>query len=108
MEDSCRSHKTGKQIQTAILDYIRANKYVPMLPKNSIIAYKVEIANERGVPDLLCCVNGKFIALEIKGENDGLKPIQIAQIHRIMDAGGIAKVVTSLEEFKELLYVIGS
>lgn len=46
-----------------------------------------------GIPDLLCCVNGLFVALEIKSERGKPSKIQLWQIKEIQKSGGIAVVV---------------
>ena len=46
-----------------------------------------------GVPDLLCCVNGKFVAIEVKAENGTTSYLQDHNIAKIKEAGGIAVVV---------------
>jgi hypothetical protein len=53
-----------------------------------------------GVPDLLCCYRGRFIALEVKLPKKSSKPseIQLKTIEIIKAAGGIAAVVRSVEE----------
>lgn len=102
-----RPHKTGQQIQSTILQYIRQHKYTELgLPKESVLAYKVELANERGVPDVLCCVDGVFVGIEIKGYGDRITAIQTAQAERIIKAGGECFVVKSLEEFKQILITL--
>jgi len=54
---------------------------------------------QRGVPDIICCVNGSFVALEVKRPGMGrLTELQALTIERIRDAGGVAEVVTSVEE----------
>ena len=54
---------------------------------------------QRGVPDIICCVNGAFVALEVKRPGLGrLSDLQALTIERIRDAGGVAEVVTSVEE----------
>jgi len=58
-----------------------------------------------GVPDILLCIKGKFIAIELK-RPDGtgvLSDIQQANIERIREAGGQAYVVDSFEEFKRII-----
>ncbi len=95
------SRKTGSQIQSAILDYVRHKT------NGRILAYKVEIASERGVPDLLCCINGRFVGIEIKGASDSITPIQVAQAARIITAGGKCHVVKSLNDFKQVLIKLG-
>jgi len=49
--------------------------------------------SSRGVPDILCCYRGRFIAIECK--HAGRKPTdaQIAQLAAIERAGGIAFIV---------------
>ncbi len=61
---------------------------------------KVEVANRRGCPDILCCVKGQFYGIEIKDGKDKLSPIQVEQMKRIQAAGGKAIVIRSIEEIK--------
>lgn len=60
-----------------------------------------------GVPDLLICVDGLFVGMEIKNPRPGespehttsrVTPGQRAQIRAINRAGGTAGAVTSVEE----------
>jgi len=60
-----------------------------------------------GVPDLLFCVSGLLVGLEVKYQRRGetravarqkAEPIQRVQLRRIARAGGIAAVVLSKEE----------
>ena len=54
---------------------------------------------QRGVPDIICSVNGAFVALEVKRPGLGrLTDLQALTIERIREAGGVAEVVTSVEE----------
>ena len=55
---------------------------------------------QAGIPDLLCCIDGHFFALEVKlpGGKHGLSPIQKAVINQIIDAGGHSTFVTSPSE----------
>ena len=56
-----------------------------------------------GIPDIIICYKGKFIGLECK--LPGRKPtlFQKITLGKIEKAGGIAKVVTSVEEVKEII-----
>jgi len=56
-----------------------------------------------GIPDIICCIEGKFIAFEVKTEKGKLTKLQEIAIHRIRDAKGEAFKVTSLEEVKKIL-----
>ena len=46
-----------------------------------------------GVPDLLCCVNGHFVAFEVKAEKGRVSKLQEYQMLEIEKAGGIAVAV---------------
>lgn len=46
-----------------------------------------------GVPDFLCCVNGKFFAIEAKAGKGKTTALQDAHIERIHSAGGVALVI---------------
>lgn len=59
---------------------------------------------EGGVPDFIICYRGRFVAIELK-RPDGqgtLERRQEAQLRRIGEAGGVAVVVDSFEEFKRV------
>ena len=59
--------------------------------------------NQRGVPDILLCLNGEFIGLEVKSDTGRPTKIQLAQMQRIRAAGGTAEIVTSVEDVKDIL-----
>ncbi len=58
-----------------------------------------------GIPDLLCCVNGKFLAIEVKGDDGEPSKLQLHEIEEIKKAGGVALVSypDDFEELKELI-----
>ncbi len=51
-----------------------------------------------GVPDLIGCYKGRFIAIEIKAANGKLSKKQEREIAAIRAAGGVAFVPYSLEQ----------
>ena len=51
----------------------------------------------KGIPDLILCVAGRFIALEVKRPGGEATMPQRAQIAAIGQAGGRAAVIDSLE-----------
>ena len=59
---------------------------------------KVINANKRGTPDLLACIDGRLVAVEVKRPGGRLSKIQEAQLQNIRDAGGIAIVATSVDD----------
>ena len=46
-----------------------------------------------GVPDIICCVAGKFLAIECKAGKNKPTALQVHEIEQIRLAGGIAVVV---------------
>jgi hypothetical protein len=46
-----------------------------------------------GVPDFLCCVNGRFVAIEAKAGKGKPTALQVKNINTIHDCGGQAWVV---------------
>jgi hypothetical protein len=53
----------------------------------------------KGAPDLIACINGKFVAFEFKvGDND-IQPDQRIHKRRILKSGGRHFCPRSLEEF---------
>lgn len=51
-----------------------------------------------GIPDLLCCVKGRFIALEVKTATGKPTIAQLVILDRINKAGGYARIVRSVSE----------
>ena len=50
-----------------------------------------------GVPDLLACYRGKFIAIEVKAENGRASELQRYEVEQIRKAGGIAMILKPSE-----------
>ena len=45
-----------------------------------------------GTPDLLCCINGHFLAIEVKAQDGVPSELQLQKIKDIRNAGGFAYV----------------
>jgi Holliday junction resolvase len=58
-----------------------------------------------GVPDLICCYAGSFIAIEVKalGKLSGVTELQKRRIEEIRKAGGIAFAADRVEVVEENL-----
>lgn len=58
-----------------------------------------------GVPDLLVCCNGYFLGVELKAESGKPSELQLWNIEKIREAGGIAIVLypDQFERFRELI-----
>jgi Holliday junction resolvase len=46
-----------------------------------------------GTPDLICAINGYFVAIEVKADNGKPSELQLVKIDDIRKAGGFAYVV---------------
>lgn len=56
-----------------------------------------------GIPDIICCIGGRFVAFEVKTPSGKLTKLQGITIQRINDAKGKAYKVTSVEEVIQIL-----
>ena len=58
-----------------------------------------------GIPDFVCCVEGKFLAVEAKAGRRGPTALQFMEIDKILAAGGKALVVrtSNLDELEALI-----
>ena len=56
-----------------------------------------------GVSDIICCCNGKFVALEVKTPKGKPTKLQLKFLERITNTGGIASIVRNIDDVKEIL-----
>lgn len=56
-----------------------------------------------GIPDIIICYKGRFIALEVKTEKGKTTALQDFNINKINKSGGTAVVVRSLEDAKNVI-----
>lgn len=61
--------------------------------------------SQAGTPDLLCCLNGHFIAIELKSDKGKPTKLQLIKLQQIKDAGGVAVLLypKDFDEFKALI-----
>jgi hypothetical protein len=76
-----------------LAQYPKALTYFPVANKFSTI----------GASDILVCINGKFIALEVKTQTNHATKLQELFIERVIAAGGVAGVVRSVDDVIHLL-----
>lgn len=60
-----------------------------------------------GVPDFLCCVNGKFVAIEAKAGKGTTTGLQEKHLREIGNAGGVALVINE-NNLPELVAALAS
>jgi pantoate kinase len=58
-----------------------------------------------GVPDFLCCVNGKFVAIEAKAGKGVATALQLKNLSEINKAGGYTCIIneTNLDYLKNVI-----
>lgn len=102
MKDNNVKNKDIKELKEKAVE----NKIKKWLKDKGYWFFKVHgsIFQPSGIPDILACIDGKFVAIEVKRTKGGVVlPLQKAQIAKIKENGGIAGVATSMEEFLEIL-----
>ena len=83
------------KIQAKIIKYLKAEGYS---------VFKTIACNRRGIADIIACSpTGRFVALEVKQLKGVTSPLQKLYIEEVLTHGGIAGVVRSVEDVKELL-----
>lgn len=86
---------TEKQFQNVVIQFLHSQNI-----------YYVKIwgggFQKAGIPDLLCCIRGKFVALELKTEKGKPSVLQKFNIYKIQESGGYARVLrpSEFERFK--------
>lgn len=81
-----------KDLQTKILDFLKDNKH---------FAVKTIVSNKSGIPDILACINGKFVGIEVKDTNKQPTRIQLYKLQGIRKSGGHSTWVDNFEDFKK-------
>ena len=58
-----------------------------------------------GIPDILACVNGRFVAIEIKGSSGKPTELQKYNIKKINESNGVAVILypKDFERFEKLI-----
>lgn len=86
---------TEKQFQNQVIAFLKLHNI-----------YHIKVwgggFQKAGIPDLLCCIKGKFVALELKTEKGKAAVLQKYNIFKIQEAGGYARVLrpSEFERFK--------
>jgi len=62
--------------------------------------------SQAGIPDIICCYNGKFVAFEVKAPGGRVSKLQEYTMEQINKAGGTAVKVTSLTDVIKVLEVL--
>ena len=83
------------------------NKVKEYLKENNCwnVKYFANRNTKSGIPDVLTCVNGYFVAIETKAQNGKPTELQLYNRRLIRQSGGICIVLypDQVEKFKELI-----
>lgn len=60
---------------------------------------------KEGIPDILACVNGYFVGIEVKAQNGKPSDLQSYHCNKIRKSGGLAYIVypSGFEKFKSII-----
>ena len=75
---------------------------IKFLESQGAYVVKVILSNKNGTADLLCSVNGFFVAFEIKDKNLKADPLQIFKLSNVIESKGFGFVVDNLEDVKKI------
>jgi hypothetical protein len=65
-----------------------------------------ESFQEAGIPDILACLWGFFVGVEVKQPGAKLRPLQRVVLHEIYHSGGVAAIVETVQQAELLLQTI--
>lgn len=88
-----------KTYQTKIIDYLISQGCY-------VTKYNASGISKVGVPDLIVCVKGNFLGIEVKKEKGTISHIQQWNINKIRQSGGHSICIkpSDFDEFKSNLY----
>lgn len=92
---------TEKDTQRAILQYLRllgAFAFRVNTGATKIGDRFIRFNDVVGCPDILCCLGGRFVGVEVKRKGGRLRPEQAACMDSIRKAGGLAFVARSVDD----------
>lgn len=64
--------------------------------------FKTNEVGRRGIPDIIACINGLFVAIENKTDTGIASPIQLVTLKKIKDRGRGISLVNSPDRWNEL------
>lgn len=87
---------TEQQIQKQIITWLTDEGHY---------CVKVVVASKAGVPDIIACIRGRFVAFEVKKPTTkhNVSALQQYNIRKIEQSGGGALVVSDVEQVKKFV-----
>lgn len=90
-----------KQFENKIKDFLKDNNCW-------FVKFFANAYTKSGIPDILACVNGRFVGIEVKAKNGKPSDLQIYNLQKIEDSGGFAVLLypDDFEDFKRMIHHI--
>ena len=85
------------KLQKQILDLIVAKGHY---------AINVIVASRSGVLDIVACINGRFVGIEVKLAYNVPSELQMRNLKKIRNGGGFAKTVYSFDEALDFIKAV--
>ena len=81
----------------------KIKKFLKELPDTWFFKHWAGAYSQSGIPDIIACVNGHFVGIEVKAEDGHASPLQIRNIDLIQKSKGYAYILYPkyFEQFKK-------
>ena len=91
------------KVKAAVVKILKANDVYYFFPATG--GY-----GRSGVPDIICCVKGRFVAIECKAGDNKPTELQLRELHKIHKSNGITFVIneSSVPMIEKLMEVAGN
>ena len=93
---------TGKDLMEKDI-VVKIKRYLKTVPNCFFWKEHGGMYGTAGIPDIICCIKGRFVAFEVKTDTGKTTALQESAIRKINEAGGTAAVVRSAEEVKKIV-----
>jgi hypothetical protein len=74
------------KVKAAVVKILKANNVYYFFPATG--GY-----GRSGVPDIICCLHGRFVAIECKAKGNKPTELQLRELHKINKSNGITFVI---------------
>ena len=81
----------------------KIKKYLSRVPSTFFWKEHGGMYGTAGIPDIICCIKGKFAAFEVKVPGNKPTAIQASVHQKIRNAGGRVEVVFSVDDVKAVV-----
>lgn len=77
------------------------SKVISFLKSKCVYNFKTISSNRGGIPDIICCYNGRFISFELKTDKNKQSELQKIEQERITKAGGEYILLYNTSDWKD-------